>query len=162
MDTREPRQADLDAWVSLRHALWPKHGRDDLLEEAREVLSSEDEMCFLLMHPSRGGVGFVEACLHASPHGPYCHIEGWYVMPEFRGQGHGKELIGRIEGWSLHRTISLMTSDTESDYPLSPDAHARAGFKKMHELTIFVKELQQSPGTYSSKAANGLTGNAQE
>jgi len=142
MTTREAKKDDLTVWANLRHALWPGHSLDTMLKEAREILYSEDEVCFLLMHPSRSAVGFVEACIHPSRRGPYCHVEGWYVMPEFRGKGQGKRLIGRIEGWSLHRTICLMTSDTEADYPLSTDAHARAGFKKMHELTIFVKELQ--------------------
>ena len=143
MNTREAQQDDLNDWVGLRHSLWPKHNVDALSKEARDVLGSKDEVCFLLIHPSQGAVGFVEACVHPSPRGPYCHVEGWYVMPEFRGQGHGKELIGCVEQWSLHRSIVLLTSDTEADYPLSPYAHARSGFKKIHELMIFAKELQQ-------------------
>ena len=146
MNTQEAQQTDLEAWVSLRHALWPKHDVDSLTEGARVLLSSTDEVCFLLIHPSQGAVGFVEAAVHSSPEGPYCHVEGWYVAPEFRGQGYGKDLIGCVELWSLHRSICLLTSDTEADYPLSPAAHARAGFKKIHELMIFAKRLQPEAG----------------
>lgn len=162
MNTRGARLDDLRDWVELRHSLWPKHTEADLSEEARDILRSDDDVCFLLVHPSRGTVGFVEACVYRSPRGPYCHVEGWYVIPEFLGQGYGKELIGCVEQWSLHRSIVLLTSDTEADYPLSPDAHARSGFKKTHELMIFVKELEPSPGTYSCEVARGLNGNAQE
>jgi aminoglycoside 6'-N-acetyltransferase I len=145
MKTREAQSSDLEAWVRLRHALWPHSALDALGDEARSILSSPHEVCFLVIHPSQGAVGFAEAALYQSPNGPYCHVEGWYVMPDFRGRGHGKTLVECIEQWSLHRSICLLTSDTDANYPLSPDAHARAGFKKIHELVIFVKDLHHSP-----------------
>ena len=142
MTTREAQTSDLEAWVRLRHALWPNSALEALSDEARSILSSSHAVCFLVVHPSQGVVGFAEAALYRSPNGPYCHVEGWYVTPDFRGRGHGKALIGCIEQWSLHRSIRLLTSDTDANYPLSPDAHARAGFTKIHELVIFAKELQ--------------------
>ncbi len=142
MNTREAESTDLNGWANLRHALWPHHNLSDLSDEARSILKSPDEVCFLLIHPSQGAVGFVEAAIYRPPNGPYCHIEGWYVTPEFRGCGHGKELIKQIEQWSLHRAINLLTSDTDAEYPLSPGAHERAGFKKIHEMIIFAKQLQ--------------------
>lgn len=141
MKTRRAIQTDLGAWVALRHDLWRHASEEELLEEARAILGSTDEECFLLVHPTRGSIGFVEVAIYSSPDGPYCHVEGWYVSPEFRRQGYGKDLIGCVEQWSLHRAICLLTSDTDADYPLSPGAHANAGFKKIHQLTIFVKEL---------------------
>ncbi len=143
MKTREALYSDLEAWVGLRHSLWPKSNHADLLNEAKAILKSKNEVCFLLIHPSRGSVGFSEAALHSSSKGFYCHVEGWYVMPEFRGHGHGKELIECIESWTLHRSINLLTSDTIEDYPMSPEAHARAGFKIIQKITIFAKELRQ-------------------
>ena len=38
----------------------------------------------------------------------------------------------------------------------------RAGFHELLKKEYEKKQLEQSPGTYSSKAANGPTGNAQE
>jgi len=154
MDTRRAIEADLDPWVGLRHALWVDSDRGELLEEARSILESEDEECFLLTHPTKGVVGFVEATVHSSPDGPYCHVEGWYVSPEFRRIGHGKDLMDCVEQWSLHRAIYLLTSDTEADYPLSPGAHTKAGFKKIHELMIFAKELEEPPERIGSSRAH--------
>jgi GNAT superfamily N-acetyltransferase len=74
------------------------------------------------MDPEAGAVGFVEAAVHMGPKGPYGHVEGWYVMPELRGRGHGWALIHHVENWCLHRAICLLTSDTDPAYALSPGA----------------------------------------
>ncbi len=145
MKTREAQPADLESWVHLRHALWPNPTLEALEAEAQSILSSPHEVCFLVVHSSQGAVGFAEAAIYRPPNGPYCHVEGWYVTPDFRGRGHGKALIECIEQWALHRSIVLLTSDTDANYPLSPTAHARAGFKKIHDLLIFTKHLQQPP-----------------
>lgn len=141
MEICRAERGDLDAWVKLRHALWPDARPETLLAEANSSLSSPDEICLLLIHPASGPVGFVEGAVHSGPDEPYAHVEGWYVMPEFRRQGHGQELVGHLEQWCLHRAICLLTSDTTPEYPISPRAHARCGFRTLAQLTIFVKEL---------------------
>ena len=145
MEIRKAEEADLEAWAALRRALWPDYAHDALFSEERAILASPDRVCFLLVDPEAGAVGFVEAGIYMGPNGPYVHVEGWYVMPEFRGRGYGRALIQRVENWCLHRAICLLTSDTDPAYPLSSDAHARAGFRKLHDLTIFIKELEQPP-----------------
>ena len=144
MKIKKLQHDDVEGWVMLRRALWPEALPDSLLADADRVLNSPDEICFLLMHPSRGAVGFIEGAVHYGPETPYVHIEGWYVAPEFRRQGYGRELLDRLENWCLHRTISHLTSDTDPHYPLSPRAHMASGFRVLTQLTIFVKELQQN------------------
>ena len=141
MQIREAVPADLDAWAALRHALWPDCPVETARAEAVAILESPDEVCYLLSDASRAAVGFVEGAVHPGPDGPYAHVEGWYVDPQLRGQGHGQELMGALEPWCLHRAIRRLTSDTTKDYPLSPAAHARAGFRAVHQFTIFMKEL---------------------
>ncbi len=142
MKTRKAKKNDLDAWVKLRYTLWPESTPDALLAEAKSILTSLNDVCFLLFSPSEDLEGFIESSIYSGTEGPYAHVEGWYVSPKFRGQGLGKKLIEEIEQWCLHRTISILTSDTTANYPLSPDAHASSGFKKVHEFSIFIKELQ--------------------
>ena len=142
MRIREAGQTDLDAWAALRHALWPECAEATAREEAEAILRSADEICFLLVDGAGRAAGFVEGAVHVGPEGPYAHVEGWYVDPDRRGQGHGQELIGRLEQWCLHRAIYRLTSDTTKDYPSSPEAHARAGFRIIHRFTIFLKELR--------------------
>ncbi len=142
MEIRELQRDDVDAWVRLRCALWPDVRPDALLADADRVLSSPDEICFLLIHPSLGAVGFIEGAVHRRSETPYAHVEAWYVAPDFRRQGHGAELMDRLENWCLHRTICHLTSDTETKYPISPRAHASCGFRVLTQQTIFIKELQ--------------------
>jgi GNAT superfamily N-acetyltransferase len=120
MKTRNPQQSDLSVWVNLRHALWPDHDIRDLEAEAKALLESATAVCFLAVDDSSQPVGFIEGEIHSAPAGPYGHVEGWYVVPERRGQGYGRELMGQFEQWCLHRAICLLTSDTTASYPLSP------------------------------------------
>ena len=149
MKIREAQNSDLDSWVKLRCALWPECRLEALREEATAVHGSPDQVCFLLIGPSDTAVGFVEGAVHPGADTPYAHVEGWFVVPEVRGRGHGQELIGVLEQWCLHRAIYRLTSDTTPDYPLSPKAHARAGFRQIRQFTLFLKELQPSTGVDS-------------
>jgi len=111
------------------------------------MLALENEVCFLVTDEANQVVGFLEGAVHHGPDGPYGHVEGWYVRPEYRQQGYGKRLIGQFEQWCLHRSICLLTSDTVSSYPISPAAHSGCGFTQIHELKIFMKKLQpEGPG----------------
>lgn len=141
MEVRAARATDLDAWAALRHALWPDCPLGTAREEAETILASDDENAWLLWDGD-AAVGFAEAQVHdGGASGPYAHVEGWFVDPAYRGCGHGQELLGHLEPWCLHRGITRLTSDTTKDYPLSPAAHARAGFRTLHRFTIFVKDL---------------------
>jgi len=150
MEIREAGAADLDAWAALRHALWPECPLVTAREEAVAIVASPDEVCFLLLDGT-ASIGFVEGQVYAGPQGPYAHVEGWYVEPARRGEGYGQELIGALEQWCLHRAVYRLTSDTTQDYPLSPAAHARSGFRVVHRFTIFMKDL--APG--GSEVAGG-------
>lgn len=139
---REARTADLDTWLSLRQALWPDHGLESLGREAQAILDSPDQACFVAIDDASRVVGFIEGAIHRGPEGPYAHVEGWYVVPEFRRQGCGGELLGNLEQWCLHRTICRLTSDTGEAWPISPPAHVACGFSVLARQTIFLKELR--------------------
>jgi len=155
MEIREADIGNLEHWANLRHALWCQDQIASLRTEAERILTSPDQTAFLLLGLSAEVVGFAEVTIyygasgpytreitsHAGSEGSYAHLEGWYVAPQFRGQGLGQKLISSVEQWCRLRNVGVLTSDTSPSYPSSPNAHKRAGFKKIHEFTIFMKEL---------------------
>ncbi len=148
MEIRELKREDVKTWVTLRQALWPDTQPDALLADTDRILRSPDEICFFLIHPSKGGVGFIEGAIYSDSEAPYAHVEAWYVDVGFRKQGHGRELLDRLENWCIHRRIHLLTSDTTPNYPLSPHAHETCGFRVLTQQTIFIKELPKKYDTF--------------
>jgi aminoglycoside 6'-N-acetyltransferase I len=141
MQILEATDAHIDQWIALRQLLWDDP-RDLHLQETEKILSSDSEAAFLLFDHENRAIGFIEGALYWDETNKYGYAEGWYVHPNFRGQGLGGQLMDTLEQWFLHRSISLVLSDTvPAEYPLSPKAHRRNGFKDLMTLQIFVKNI---------------------
>ena len=140
IDIREATVADLDAWVSLRHALWPENQRETLVEECRELVADPHQVAFIAWADDRA-IGLVEGSLRGSTKQPYGHVEGWYVDSGWRGDKVAYELMDVLEDWFLHHWIETAYSDTNNDYPLSPRAHDKAGYEEVALIRVFRKTL---------------------
>ena len=132
----------------MRARLWP-HADEDLAREAQAfaegkhlphvtaVLIAEDD--------ARNTVGFLELALRSFSDGcdsmPVPHVEGWYVVPEARGQGAGRALMRAAEEWSIARGYSELASDTEIDNVASLRAHQACGFAEVERLIKLRKGL---------------------
>ena len=135
---------DREAWIRLRRALWPDHDRSELEQEAGALAADPTQPVFVA---DVGGdlCGMLEASIRTSA--PGCrtdrigYIEGWYVDPAWRKQGIGGRLVAAAEAWARAQGCTEMASDTTSDYPLSPGAHARLGYREIHHEIFFAKEL---------------------
>ena len=138
---REANQDDLEGWIKLRQKLWNRTYETNL-SEAEEILASQLQTAFLLLGEENTPVGFIEGALYLEDTQKYGYVEGWYVKPEFRGQGLGGELMDTLELWILHHSISLVLSDTiPKEYPLSPAAHLRQGFEELMNIQVYIKKL---------------------
>lgn len=142
MKIREAAESNFEAWLGLRKLLWPE--ADELhVGEMQEILASDTQIAFLIYNSDDQAVGFIEGAIYLNPSQDYGYVEGWYVLPAFRGQGRGGELLGTLEQWFLHNTIRLSLSDTiPAQYPLSPKAHARYGYREYATMKIFIKQLE--------------------
>lgn len=132
-------ETTLDDWADLRLALWGGE-RDELADEARQLLVSSTDACFLAHGASDRVLGFIEIAVHQTPDHTYGHIEAWYVRPEARRQGIGVGLIDRAEQWLIRRSVDAVFSDTDPDrYPASLAAHERSGYVPVRQVTLLKK-----------------------
>jgi GNAT superfamily N-acetyltransferase len=134
-----------DAWFRLRKLLWPDSPDEAHFQEMRDILSSNTAIAFLMFDPDGEPVGFIEGALYLNAPRSYGFIEAWFVLPRYRKQGLGGQLLDFLQQWFLHNDIALSLSDTiPSEYPLSPKAHAKYGYREFQTLQIYIKELGQA------------------
>lgn len=143
MKIREASEENFEAWLGLRKLLWQE--ADEMhIGKMRDILAADTQTAFLVFNADDQPVGFIEGAIYLNPPQDYGYVEGWYVLPAYRGQGLGGELLGALEGWFLHHAISLSLSDTiPAEYPLSPKAHARYGYREYATMKIYIKKLDE-------------------
>lgn len=152
--------ADRDVWIRLRRELWPEHSVEDLAADADAVLRSREHHRFwraslrttilLAEVGSTRVVGFAEVDLRPFADGcrttPVGYLEGWYVRPKFRRKGIGRALVRAAEAWARDQGCTEMASDTELLNAVSQRAHRALGYRKVHRLVHFRRDLGPSPG----------------
>lgn len=142
---RPVTDADADAWIRLRTALWPEWP-DDHLEEVRSYVRSppEREACFVA---EADGVliGFAEARLRdyaeECESSPVGYLEGIYVQPDVRVRGVGRALVGAVAAWARERGCTEMASDREISNEASGAFHLALGFSEATRIVTYRKDL---------------------
>ena len=91
-------------------------------------------------------MGFLEVDLrsHADgcdPSHAVGFIEGWYVDPDWRGQGIGRKLLAAAEDWARAQGCLEMASDTWIANELSQRIHEAAGFTVVDRCVHYRKGL---------------------
>lgn len=146
---RNATKADANAWLELRHALWPETSVDEHREEIESFLAgtAREPLAVLLAQNDDGRiVGFVE--LSIRPYAEGCNsdrvafLEGWYVEAESRRHGVGKALVAAAERWGVSQGCTELASDTQVDNEISRIAHGECGFTEVGVIRCFMKELR--------------------
>lgn len=146
---RNATKADANAWLELRHALWPEASLDEHRDEIASFLAgaAREPLAVLLAQGNDGRiVGFVE--LSIRPYAEGCSsdrvafLEGWYVEPESRRLGIGKALVAAAERWGIAQGCTEFASDTQVDNEISRAAHGDCGFTEVGVIRCFMKELR--------------------
>jgi aminoglycoside 6'-N-acetyltransferase I len=143
---RPLRETDLEEWFRLRKLLWDATADDDHKSEMLDVLDHSESQLVLFAEAGPGHlIGVLEASIR--PYVEDCetdhvgYLEGWYVEPEFRKQGIGRELVRQAEDWARDRGCTEMASDAEIGNDLSLEAHLNLGYKETSRLVHLRKEL---------------------
>lgn len=147
MKIRRARRDDMTDHVILRQELWPRHDMEGLLKESHSHYQYEEEYPIFLAFGEFGDMrGFIELSIRQDC--PGCqtdkvgYIEGWYVKKEFQGQGIGRALVLAAEEWAKSKGITEMASDTNEDYPGSPEAHKALGYGETPKPLHYMKQLK--------------------
>jgi aminoglycoside 6'-N-acetyltransferase I len=121
--------------VAMMRVLLPEAGEYDL----------SDEMVYVWQRPDGSLGGFASFSLRSWAEGcvstPVPYIEGWWVSPDLRQQGVGRELLAAIERWCREQGYLELGSDAEIENSVSFQAHVALGFEPTLQLQFFRKRL---------------------
>lgn len=158
MVIRQVREEEYEAWIRLRHALWPHHTLEELSTELDEIANNPDTPVFLAWSGEEGwldeAIGMIEMGVREKAAGsedaavPY--VEGWYVDPSWQGRGVGRALMETGEAWARERGFTRIASDTiPLTYPTSTAAHCALGYSIAAEYPAGV--VEDEPSTHFIK-----------
>jgi aminoglycoside 6'-N-acetyltransferase I len=143
---RRLQERDIADWRRLRSSLWPQAAPDQIAQEMADLLAHPETMPVFVAEQPRGSLcGLVEVTLRETAVGcttsPVGYLEAWYVDPEWRRRGIGRQLVAAAEAWARTQGCTEMASDTSQEYPLSPTAHTRLGYQEVGCDLSFRKAL---------------------
>lgn len=152
MNVRPVQQSDEAEWLRMRAALWPDSDPRELAQEVGWFLTAPDptlqptlQAALVAVRETGGLCGFVE--LGIRPYAEGCetnhvgYLEGWYVDPDQRRQGVGRQLVAAAEEWARGQGCAEMASDAELHNTLSQQAHQRLGYVEVERSVHFRKAL---------------------
>jgi aminoglycoside 6'-N-acetyltransferase I len=140
-------QAHLEAWIALRHALWPDAMGERLRAEAAAILGRPDRAIALLARSQAGeSLGFAEAILRTDyvngcDTSPVAFLEGLYVRPDWQLRGVARRLCAAVETWAIRLGCTEFASDTDLANAGAQRAHIAMGFEETERVVYFRKTI---------------------
>lgn len=138
---------DAATWLQLRQGLWPDATTEHQAAIAAFFAGKAAEPLAVLLAEAaqRHIVGLVELSIRSYAEGcdtqRVAYLEGWYVVPEYRGRGIGRALVEAAADWGRSQGCTEFASDAEADNFASQQAHLALGFEAAGLIRCFRKTL---------------------
>ncbi len=142
---RAVRENEIGDWFRLRNFLWDGSSEAEHKAEMMDIYEHTDTQLVLVAEFNNRLVGFLEASIR--PFVEDCHsdhvgyLEGWFVEPEYRQHGIGRQLVREAESWARRRGATEMASDAEIGNEMSLEAHTKLGYEETSRLVHLRKDL---------------------
>lgn len=136
--------ADAQALPALRLALWPD--ADDGLDDLQAALAQSATSHLVVVDDADAALGFAEVSVrHDYVNGtdstPVGFLEGWYVVPAWRGRGLGRALVAAAAEWTREQGCAELASDARLEDGNAQAAHAACGFEPTERVVYFRLQL---------------------
>ena len=131
--------------ANLASKVWTSASVEDLIEEFKEFLVSEDSATYLYII-NNAAIGFAQCQLRrdyveGTETSPVGYLEGVYVEQAYRKQGYGKALVKACEDWAKDKGCTEFASDCELHNMDSFAFHLHSGFEEANRIICFTKKL---------------------
>ena len=136
---------NLKPLIELVLELWNDCLFDEELENYKNILDAENEICFIANNEGEY-VAFIHLSIRndyveGATELPVAYIEGIYVKPEFQKKGIAKKLIDIAENWATTKGLKQIASDAELINVPGIDFHKKLGFIEVERVVCFIKNI---------------------
>src|SRR5215467_3211592 len=101
---RPYRADDFPTWARLRQELWPEVDENESRRDLQMFLSAPERYEILVGESDGVVVGIIELSIRNYAEGcasdAVGYLEGWYVAPQARSSGVGRQLVAAGEAWA--------------------------------------------------------------
>ena len=147
---RRATQADMGIMTDLLFLLYDGEGlnlsRDELIIENEQLFANKTQIFFLAFDSDKA-VGVSHGSLrreyvNGANDGLKGYLEAIYVLPEYRKNGIGAELVKILERWAGRHGCREMASDCLLCNTDSYNFHLKIGFEETERNVFFLKAIE--------------------
>ena len=132
-------------WLAMRQRLYRDVSDEFHWQDMRSIFSARDRAAFFLCNAEGAVMGLLELALRNYVDGcltsPVAYIEGIYLSPAFRKQGHGSHLLRYAEQWGREHGCSELATDALLDDEQAQAFHRHQGFVEVDRIVEYKKSL---------------------
>lgn len=131
----------------MRQQLWPHADNQSDIDAFFAKEHRTQSTAFITESEDGTICGFVEVSLRheyveGASSSPVAYLEGWFVLPEWRGRGIGKQLIQHAERWAVDSGCTELASDSLAGNSEGIASHISCGFSLVSTVVHLIKKLK--------------------